>query len=141
MVTRGDILGARKLLEKNRKDIIETLKSISIQYKKDSQIILDTCTSEIAKMKLTADEAPTPEKHEKLVKNTDRMNIAFQEFASAIKSTEEKRYRSSINHYRASKKHAIIILQNLAAPEKKKQIIDRYKIHIVDNRQGIFRKG
>jgi len=141
MVTQGDIVGSRKLMEKNKKNIEKALITLSEKYKKDANSLLNHCAENMSLLRLNADENPSHESFNKMRRNQKRIKIAYKEYDSAMKAFTNLQFSNSINHYRSAKGHAIRILEDLAEPEKKGKIKDRYKIDIVDNRQEIYKKG
>jgi hypothetical protein len=67
--------------------------------------------------------------------------MAVQQFDSANEALTDKYFVSSISLCRSAKSYAINILRDMAAPEEKSKVDDKYKIHIVDNRNEIYKKS
>ncbi|PKL38983.1 MAG: hypothetical protein CVV44_08935 [Spirochaetae bacterium HGW-Spirochaetae-1] len=141
LVIKGDIVGARKMLEKNREDIDKTLLTLSKQYRVDAQKILDECSLKMSEMKLEVEIGGDPDEHDRLDRNNSRIRIAYDEFHNAVKASTGKQYQPSINLFRHAKRQAINILEDLAGPNERHKVVDKYKIHIVDNRQEVFKKS
>ncbi len=139
LITSGDIINARKGLEENQTEIQKSLKKIASLYRRDTLKIVNECASRLSIMKL---ELNNDRDHkEKLTKNQFRLKIAFEELNNADKAFMKKQYRNSINLLRTSKRQAIKTLKNISSVKEREQLLNKYKIHIVDNRQEVFKKG
>ena len=141
MLLKKDVIGAKKTLLKNEKEINNALHFLSLKYKKDSNIILNASVNQLSLIKLDVYVNNNTEKMNLFKKNQLRIEIAYINFKNAKKAFKNRNFKNSINLYRAAKKHAINIMKDLAKPNKKEEIAEKYKIHIVDNRQEIFKKS
>lgn len=139
MVTSGKIINARKGLEKNRADITESLKKTASLYRRDALKILDECAGRLSVMKLNFSD--NKDDQNKLAKNQLRLKIAYEELRNADKAFLNKQYRNSINLLRTSKRQALKALKSISSVEERKQLLNKYKIHIVDNRLEVYKKG
>ena len=141
LVTAGEIIKAKNLFEKNKKDIKNCLKIISTYYKKDTLNILEECTARLSSGKLETYNDDNSDKKDKLIKNQKRIKLAYEELKNAQYSFSKKQFKNSINLYRIVKKHAITVLKDLSTVSEQRTIFNKYKIHIVDNQHEIYKKG
>lgn len=141
LVSKKQIMEAKALLEKNLKDINENMRAISKDYRIATQDMLDECIDKINALSFTEESDPNITIRRKLTINKKRIILANGQFNDANLAFAELKYVPSIYLYRNAKSHAINILKDLAAPEEKKEIESKFKIHIVDNRNEIFNEG
>ena len=141
LLLKKDIIGAKKTLLKNEKEINNALHFLSLKYKKDTNKILNESVNQLSLIKLDVYINNDTKKMNLFKKNQLRIEVAYINFKNAEKAFQDRNFKNSINLYRAAKKHAINIMKDLAKPNKKEEIAEKYKIHIVDNRQEIFNKS
>jgi hypothetical protein len=143
LVSKKQIIKAKDLLEKNKKDIDEALREISNDYQKATQEMLDECISKLNEFEFSAntDANTNFETKKKIFILRNQIRTAMQQFDNANEALTDKYYVSSITLCRSSKSYAISILRDLADPEDKSKIDDKYKIHIVDNRNEVYKKS
>ena len=141
MILKRNIVGAKNMMIKNEKDIKRALQRLSLKYKADTTQILNQSVDKVSMAKLDVYVNNNDKMMKIFKKNRLRMEVAYESFKDAEQAFKDNNFKNSINLYRVSKKHAINIMKDLAKPEKKEEIIERYKIHIVDNRQQIFKKN
>jgi hypothetical protein len=143
LVSKKQIIQAKDLLEKNKNDIDEALKEISNDYQKATQEMLDECISKLNDFEFNANTDPNTnsETKKKIFILRNQIRTAIQTFDNANEAFSDKFYFSSISLCRSAKSYAINILRDLAAPEDRSKIDDKYKIHIVDNRNEVYKKS
>lgn len=141
LVPRRQIVQAQILLQKNKQEINEALRIISNDYYDATQKMLDECIDKINELEFTNDIKSNAEVRKKLHKLKDSFKLANLQFDTAHEAFVNQRYVSSISLYRGVKSYAISILKYLAGPDEQNKIDDKFKIHIVDNRNEIYNKG
>ncbi len=143
LVSRKQIIGAKDLFERNRKEIDEALREISGDYQKITQDMLDECIARVNDFEFSANNDPNTnfETNNRIFMLRTQIRMAVQQFDSAGEAFIDRYYVSSITLCRSAKSYAINILRDLAAPEDKNKVDDKYKIHIVDNRNEVYKKG
>jgi hypothetical protein len=141
LVSKKQIVQAKELLEKNKKEIDEALKLISEDYRKATQVMLDDCINKLNEYEFSSHVDDSKQIQRKISTLRNKITVAVQQFDSANDASVMKGYASSISLYRTTKSYAINILKDLAGPEEKENIIEKYKIHIVDNRNEIYKKS
>ena len=141
LVSKKKIVEAKDLLELNLAEINETMRIISKDYEDAAQAMIDDCIDKINELKFKAEMNPSVELNRQLTENLKRIKLANEQFDSAYYSYINLNYVPCITLYRSAKTHAINILQDLADPQDKQKITDKFKIHIVDNRNEIFKEG
>jgi hypothetical protein len=143
LVSKKQIIQAKELLEKNKKEIDEALKDISNDYQKATQEMLDECITKLNEFEFTANGDPNTnfETRNRIFILRTQIRMAVQQFDSANEALTDKYFVSSISLCRSAKSYTINILRDMAAPEEKSKVDDKYKIHIVDNRNEIYKKS
>ena len=141
LVSRKQITQAKDLLEKNRKDIDEALRVISIDYEKATQEMLDECINKLNEFEFTVSINADYAKKRNIILLQNKIKIATKQYDNAHDAFSDKVYVSSISLYRNAKSYAISILRDLAEPDEKNRVNDKFKIHIVDNRNEIYNKS
>ncbi|MBN2040780.1 MAG: hypothetical protein JW864_12115 [Spirochaetes bacterium] len=141
LVSQKKILEAKDLLELNLVEINETMRIISKDYENATQAMIDECIDKINELKFTSEMNPNVENNRKLAENLKRIKLANQQFDNAYSSYINLDYVPCITLYRNAKRHAINILQDLAEPQDRNRITDKFKIHIVDNRNEVFNES
>lgn len=135
---KRDIIYARVGLEKNREDIYNTLKKVYEEYKKDTTQMLDECAMKVLNLHLDATTRTDPDKNDALRLNQMRLKIAYSQLDDAVGAQRDHYYKGSIFHLRVAKSYAIRILEDLANPDERKNIQEKYKKHKADNLNRIF---
>ena len=146
LVSKKQIIQAKVLLEKNKREIDDALRLISYDYQKTTLSMIDDCIDKLNKYEFNSESNKDNlrkdiETKRKIAVLQNKIKIAVQQFDSANEASIYKGYVSAISFYRSSKSYAINILSDLANPDEKNIITEKYKIHIVDNRNEIFNKG
>jgi hypothetical protein len=141
LVSKKQIIQAKYLLIKNKREMDENLKIISIDYQNATQEMLDECLNKINEFEFTASSRADYNTRKKTLELRDKIRIATRQFENAYDSFNNQVYISSITLYRRAKSYAIYILKDLAEPEEKNKIEVKFKIHIVDNRNEIYKEG
>lgn len=141
LVSKKQIIQAKEAFEKNKKDIDDALKIISNDYQKATSEMLDECINKLNEFEFAANINTNYQTRKKIFRLRNRIRIASQQYDSAYEASSNQVYISSISLYRNAKSYAINIIRDLAEPEEKKRIDEKFKIHIVDNRNGIFKKS
>jgi hypothetical protein len=130
---KRDVIYARVGLEKNREDIYSLLKKVYEEYKKDTTQMLDECAVKVLNIHLDATTRTDPDKNDALRLNQMRLRIAYGQLDDAIGAQRDHYYKGSIFHLRVSKAYAIRILEDLANPDERKNVQDKYKKDKADN--------
>ncbi len=138
---RRNVIYSRREFENNRKMIKDLLKKVSIDYKNDTEKMLNECAAKILELHLDEKTRSDPNKTEELFKNQSRLKISYGQFDDGESSFIDHNYVSSILHYRVAKTYAIKILEDLAKPEEKDKIQNRFRLHKADNLNRIFEGG
>jgi hypothetical protein len=141
LIPQKEIIEAQIQLKKNKEEIDETLKTISNDYFNVTQQMLDECIDKVSELQFSPDFKLNPGKQKKLTQLRDIIRLANLQFDTAQGAFLDKRYVSSITLYRGVKSYAISILKDLAGPDEINKIGDKFKIHIVDNRNEIYNEG
>jgi len=140
LVSKKEIIQAQKLLEKNNAEMNESLKIISMDYQEAAQKMIDESIDKINEFEFIG-IVNNLDNRRKLNMLRDKIKFASQLFDNANKGIAYQRYSSSITLFRSVKSYAISILKDLCEPGEENQIMDRFKIHIVDNRNEVYNKG
>jgi hypothetical protein len=141
LVSKKQITKAQDLLQKNQKEINESLKVISKYYQVVSQEMIDECIDKIQELEFIANANSDIEMKRKVIDLKDKIRLAYQQFDTASEANGDQRFVTSITLYRSIKSYAIAILKEVAGPDEKIKIDDKYKIHIVDNRNEVYKKS
>ena len=146
LVSKKQIIQAKDLLEKNKRELDDALRMISDDYQKATQAMIDDCIDKLNKYEFSSesnkdDLGKDVETKRKIAVLRNKVKIAVNQFESANEASVYRGYVFAITLYRSSKSYAINILSDLANPEEKNIITEKYKIHIVDNRNEVFNKG
>lgn len=135
---KRNLIYSRYEFENNRKAISDLLKKIALDFQKDTQEMLSECATKILALHLDRRTKSDPNKFKELIKNKMRLKIAFGQFDDGESSFIDRKFEVSIYHYRISKTYAIRILEDLAKPEERDSVKDKYKFHKADNLNRIF---
>jgi hypothetical protein len=141
LVSKKQIIQAKYLFEKNKKDMDEALRVISIDYEKATQEMLEDCLNKLNEFEFTANIDADYATKKKIFLLRNKIKTATQQYDSAHDAFSDQVYVSSIFLYRNAKSYAINILKDLAEPDEKNKINDKFKIHIVDNRNEVYNKS
>ena len=133
-----NVIYSRLYFEENKKFIMDLMKKIAEDYKKQTNDMLHDCASKIMELHLDERTRSDPSKTEELFKNQMRLRISYGQYDDAQSSFISNNYVSTILHYRVAKTYAIKILEDLAKPEETDKEKDKYKIHKADNLNRIF---
>jgi len=139
---KRNIIYSRVEFETNKKAIKDLMKKILVEYKKQTQNMLNECADRILLLHLDARTRSDPSKNRELRKNQLRLQIAYGQFDDALNSEIENYLDGAIYHYRVSKSYAIKILEDLTKPEEQENIKQKFKLnyHKADNLNRIFEK-
>ncbi len=135
---KRNIIYSRVEFETNKKDIGDLLKKIIVEYKKDTQAMLNECADKILLLHLDATTHSDPNKSEELYNNQLRLQIAYGQFDDALNSEINHYNEGAIYHYRVSKSYAIKIMESLSKPEDRDSLHDKLKVHKADNLNRIY---
>lgn len=70
--------------------------------------------------------------------NQHKLQIAYYQFIQAEKMRRDSRYKDSLMHLRIAKEYGISILSKLKTEEESKNIREKYKVDLSDNRNMVF---
>jgi hypothetical protein len=138
---KRNIIYSRVEFEKNRKEIQALQKKIIDEFKKDSQIMLNECADTVLMLSLDAQTRSDPNRNEELFANQLRLKIAYGQFDDALGAEISKYYEGSIYHLRMAKSYAIKILEDIARPEEKEKVRDRFKIERADILNRVYKQS
>jgi hypothetical protein len=141
LVSKKQIIQAKELFKKNKKDMDEALRVIAIDYEKATQEMLEECLNKLNEFEFTANIDADYATKRKIFLLRNKIKMATQQYDSAHDAFSDQVYVSSISLYRNTKSYAINILKDLAEPDEKNKINDKFKIHIVDNRNEVYNKS
>lgn len=137
---KRNIIYARVEFENNRKAIRDLMQKIADDYKKETNDLLAQCAEEILELHLKATTLSDPNKSRELERNQMRLRVGYGQYDDAISAIIDKKFETAIYHFRVAKGYGINILEELAAPEKRKEISEKYKYHKADNLNRIYDK-
>ncbi|HOO72364.1 MAG TPA: hypothetical protein PK926_11435 [Spirochaetota bacterium] len=135
---KRNIIYSRVEFETNKKDIDDLLKKILVEYKKETQSMLNECADKILLLHLDATTHSDPNKSEELYTNQLRLQIAYGQFDDALSAEVDHYNDGAIYHYRVAKTYAIKILEELSKPEERDSLSDKLKVHKADNLNRIY---
>jgi len=133
-VIRGNIIAAKHILIKNKKDIDNLMEKIAKNYQERSEKLINASTKSITSYHMKAMDRRNISKNEKLIINQKRIKVTMFHMKKALTFIHHKKYVNAIYQYRNAKKIALVILQDLADSKEKIMIKQRYKLDIADNR-------
>lgn len=135
---KRNLIYARVEFETNKKEIADLLKKIIVEYKKDTQAMLNDCADKVLMLHLDATTFADPNKSEELYNNQLRLQIAYGQFDDALSAELNHYLDGSIYHYRVAKSYAIKIMEALAKPDERDSLQDKLKVHKADNLNRIY---
>ncbi len=135
---KGEVVKASKELQKNREDIEKGLQKISAEYEKVTKKMIDESILKICELHIEATSASDYTVKRKLIQNQDRLKNAYGQYLDGITNYKKQRYVASVNLYRSTKDYVISILQDIAKPDEKAFVKNKYKIDIVDNKNVMY---
>ncbi len=70
--------------------------------------------------------------------NQHKLQIAYYQFIQAERMRRDSRYKDSLIHLRLAKEYGISILSKLKTEEESKNVREKYKIDLSDNRNMVY---
>ncbi|MCU0846263.1 MAG: hypothetical protein MUD12_00065 [Spirochaetes bacterium] len=137
---KRDIIYAKVKLEDNEDAINKLSTKVADEYSKDVKVILEECADKVLKLHLDPAVRLDPAKSDALHMNHMRLRIAYGQLDDSADAKKNHNLDSAIFHLRMAKTHGIVILEELAKPEEKNAIKEKYKIHKADNLSRVFEK-
>jgi hypothetical protein len=135
---KRNVIYSRVEFETNKKDIGDLMKKILVEYKKETQAMLNECADKILLLHLDATTHSDPNKSEELFKNQLRLQIAYGQFDDALSAEMNHYYDGAIYHLRVSKSYSIRIMEELSKPEDRESLASKLKVHKADNLNRIY---
>lgn len=135
---KRNLIYAREKLEKNRADIHDLMKKIIEEFRKEAETMLSECATKVLLLHLDAASRTDPNRYETLHQNHLRLKIGYAQVDDAQSNVYDKYWVSAIYHLRVAKSYGIMILEDLAKPEERDSIKNKYKVTKADNMNRIF---
>ena len=136
---RRNFIYARLDLELNYQDLRELTRKIS-EFLKDQLLdMLDDCVDLVLTAHMDETRRSDPEKNTTLLKQQERLRIAYNILDVADRQIIDKHYRESIIQLRMARAFAIRIIEDFASPDELQEVRDKYRVIRADNMNRIWR--
>lgn len=139
---RQYVVAGRKMRETT--DSMDKLfNKFSDQYNKRTDQLLGECADTIVSVEQTQNgpAQSTSARSREISANHHKLQIAYYQMIQADRMRRDSRYKDSLIHFRLAKEYGISILSKLKPEEESKNIREKYKIDLSDNRNMVFSEG
>ncbi|XDD51209.1 hypothetical protein AB3N59_05405 [Leptospira sp. WS92.C1] len=136
---RQYVVAGRKMRETSE-NVDKLYNKFSDQYNKRTDQLLGECADTIVSVEQTQGgpaQSATARSREISI-NHHKLQIAYYQMIQADRMRRDSRYKDSLIHFRLAKEYGISILSKLKPEEEGKNVREKYKIDLSDNRNMIF---
>ncbi|MBM9577682.1 hypothetical protein JWG45_11300 [Leptospira sp. 201903070] len=136
---RQYVVAGRKMRETSE-SVDKLYNKFSDQYNKRTDQLLGECADTIVSVEQTQNgmTPSTSARSREISANHHKLQIAYYQMIQADRMRKDSRYKDSLIHFRLAKEYGISILSKLKAEEESKNIREKYKVDLSDNRNMVF---
>ncbi|WP_423789789.1 hypothetical protein [Leptospira perolatii] len=139
---RQYIVAGRKMKE-TEKSLDKLFGRFSDQYNQRADQLLGECADTIVgleQMSMGSQDAKAVRGRD-IASNHHKLQIAYYQMIQADRMRRDYRFKDSLIHLRLAKEYGISILSGLKSEEEGKNIREKYKIDLSDNRNMVYSEG
>ncbi|MCG6168755.1 hypothetical protein LFX25_13045 [Leptospira sp. FAT2] len=136
---RQYVVAGRKMRE-TTESMDKLYNKFSDQYNKRTDQLLGECADTIVSVEQTQNgpaQSVTARSRE-ISANHHKLQIAYYQMIQADRMRRDSRYKDSLIHFRLAKEYGISILSKLKPEEESKNVREKYKIDLSDNRNMVY---
>lgn len=136
---RQYVVAGRKMRETSE-SMDKLYNKFSDQYNKRTDQLLGECADTIVSVEQTQNGSvqSSSARSREVSANHHKLQIAYYQMIQADRMRKDSRYKDSLMHFRLAKEYGISILSKLKPEEESKNIREKYKIDLSDNRNLVY---
>ncbi|TGK29011.1 hypothetical protein EHQ12_00855 [Leptospira gomenensis] len=139
---RQYVVAGRKMRE-TTETMDKLYNKFSDQYNKRTDQLLGECADTIVGIEQSQGTQVnnSAARSREISANHHKLQIAYYQMIQADRMRRDSRYKDSLIHFRLAKEYGISILSKLKSDEESKNIREKYKVDLSDNRNMVFAEG
>ncbi|MDV6235734.1 hypothetical protein CH379_008855 [Leptospira ellisii] len=139
---RQYVVAGRKMRE-TAETMDKLYNKFSDQYNKRTDQLLGECADTIVGIEQSQGGPAnnSAARSREISANHHKLQIAYYQMIQADRMRKDSRYKDSLIHFRLAKEYGISILSKLKSEEESKNVREKYKIDLSDNRNMVFAEG